>query len=133
MVSALDNLKSNMESSHYNKEKPDGFLTSDLSEYYSCIELNLEKLATLYAKDKTHWSQILFGIKSNVATVQETCKKGFVSFRTYAEELMANQMFEEQKDDEPGEKIELKGVKKKLLDSSKQFQMNFMDHMEALP
>ena len=55
-----------------------------------------------------------------------------MSFRTYAEELKANQMFEEQKG-EPEEKIELKGVKKKLLDSSKQFQMDFINNVEALP
>lgn len=115
VVSALNNLKTNIESSHYSKDKPDGLLTSDLSEYYGCIEFNTDKLATLYAKDKTHWSHILLDIKTNVATVQQTCKKGFVSFRSYAEELKANQMFEEQKG-EPGEKIELKGVKKKLLD-----------------
>ena len=63
METALEDLRLYMQENIFSKETPEGFLTSQLSEYYQCIELNKTRLEELYTKDKNYWQQMLTGIK----------------------------------------------------------------------
>ena len=122
---AIETLIQSISQSIYSKTNPDGFLTADLADYVKCLKLDKLSLERLYETDKRKLMAIVDKTRQEVENRLSEFSESLGSFNNDLSKSINPKMIKTAN--------ELQGVKKKLFQESKNYQLSFLDTLEALP
>ena len=124
----LEELRTEIRANIFNENATDGILTSDLENYFKCIQLNKSDLHRLLAHDDKYWSAAVTKIKEEAEIAESKCCDGLAKCRDVLDKVT-----DSNKKGAKASDTSIKGVRAKLVHYSKSFSDGFHDILDELP